>query len=69
MGKEIFFALCVLDIPFGPEFSGGSTSLMPNPGLRDKVNREPGLPDLFGHDEFFEIQKRTLVKEATLLES
>src|SRR6266567_4493072 len=69
MGKEIFFALCVLDVPFGSESGSRNASLMPNPGLRGKVGREPHPPGLFGHDEFFEIQKRALVKEAGFLES
>src|SRR3954468_24131948 len=61
-GQKVFFALCIFDIPSGPELSGRSTSSVPNPGLRDEVSTEPGLPDLFGNDQFFKIQEGGLIK-------
>ena len=69
MGKEIFFAFCVLDVSFRAQLRCRSASFVPNRRLRNKVGGEPNPPDFFGHDELFEIQKRALVKEAGLVES
>src|SRR6476660_3102507 len=64
MGKEIFFTLCVLDIPLRFQARCRSALFVPNRRLGNKVHRETCTPHLFRHNEFLEIQESVLVKEA-----
>ena len=67
MGKEIFFTLCVLDIPLRFQARCRSALFVPNRRLGNKVHRETRTPHLFRHNEFLEIQESVLVKEADVL--